>query len=145
LTYSPVQHWTFEGRISYQYGRSTESTGDERKYEPLRHAAPLFGQVGLTFEKRSWLSGLQLAFNGEITHENLAPSERAKPHLYALNNNGDPFSPGWHRLDWRLQKKWGALTTTIAVENISNQRYRTYSSGIVAAGLNFVFSAAYSF
>lgn len=145
MSYAFSEHWKANARISYQYGRSIEESGGEKIYEPLRHAAPLFGQTGLTYEQGSWRSSIIFDFNGQIKAKNMPPSEKGKPHLYALNEEGEPFSPAWYRLDWRLQKQWGPLSTTFSIQNITNQRYRPYSSGIVAPGLNFIFAAAYKF
>jgi hemoglobin/transferrin/lactoferrin receptor protein len=37
------------------------------------------------------------------------------------------------------------LEINFSLENISNQRYRSYSSGIAAAGINFIGSVSYFF
>jgi len=80
-------------------------------------------------------------YNSEIKNEDLAPSEQAKTDIYAKDASGKPYSPGWYTLNlkssYQLTKN---LLVTAGWENITNQRYRPYSSGIVAAGSNFIFS-----
>jgi hemoglobin/transferrin/lactoferrin receptor protein len=80
-------------------------------------------------------------YNSQIKNEDLAPSEQSKGYMYAVDANGKPYSPGWYTLNVKTSYKLNQnLTLTAGWENITNQRYRPYSSGIVAAGSNFIFS-----
>ena len=81
-----------------------------------------------------------------MTRENLAPSEKDKAYMYALNKNGLPYSPAWWTLNLRLNYAFSEkLLAGLAIENIFDQSYRPYSSGISAPGLNVLFSLHYSF
>jgi TonB dependent receptor. len=71
------------------------------------------------------------------------PSEVGKPHIYASDALGRPYSPAWYQVDLSIRKQWGPLQLGVSLENISDQRYRPYSSGIVAAGRNLMLNAAY--
>ena len=85
-------------------------------------------------------------YNGEIPFYDLANSERSKAYLYATDTNGDPYSPSWYTLNLRSQYAISdAFKGTISIENITNQRYRTYSSGIAAPGTNFILGLGYRF
>jgi len=67
-----------------------------------------------------------------------------KDFIYAADANGNPFSPSWYTLNFRTQYKVNTNTTlTAALENITNQRYRPYSSGISAPGRNLVLALKY--
>jgi hemoglobin/transferrin/lactoferrin receptor protein len=71
----------------------------------------------------------------------LAPTEQAKPYMYAIDENGNPFSPGWWTLNMKFNYKLNQIIALGGgIENILDKRYRTYSSGIVSPGINFVFS-----
>ena len=76
----------------------------------------------------------------------MAPTEQDKPDIYARDDNGDPYSPAWYtvnlKLSYQVAKQW---QLGMGWENITNRRYRPYSSGIVAAGSNFIFSARVNF
>jgi len=133
------QHIRLSGRLSYQYGRSDE----EGSLQPLRHAAPLFGSISSVYERSGWTARVQCLFNGERPFEDMAPSEVGKPHIYASDALGRPYSPAWYRVDLSIRKQWGPLQLGVSLENISDQRYRPYSSGIVAAGRNLMLNAAY--
>ncbi|TYA87668.1 TonB-dependent receptor, partial [Seonamhaeicola marinus] len=84
-------------------------------------------------------------FNDEIAFADLAPSEVEKDYIYAADANGNPYSPSWYTLNLRTQYHIGQSTLlTASLENITDQRYKTYSSGIAAAGRNFILSLKYS-
>ncbi|MEA2043160.1 MAG: TonB-dependent receptor [Bacteroidota bacterium] len=120
--------------------------GEDSEGKPIRHVAPTFGTVHLLASANRFTADIYLVYNGEISHENLAESERDKPHMYALNRNNNLYSPSWSTLN--LKASW-QLTKTIklngGVENILDNRYRPYSSGIVAPGRNFILSIKASF
>lgn len=77
--------------------------------------------------------------NREIAFEDLAPSQVGNAYLYALDANGNPYAPRWYTLnlytEYQIAKNW---KTTAALENITDQRYRPYSSGISGPGRNFI-------
>ncbi|MAM19385.1 MAG: TonB-dependent receptor [Christiangramia sp.] len=129
-------------QFSYTYGREDE--GGE--YVPLRHAAPLFGNTHLIWHKRKLKFDLFAEYNGQFNFEDLAPGEQDKPYLYALDSNGNPYSPSWYTLNltgqYKMTSNW---LVTVSLENITDQRYRTYSSGISAAGRNLIIGLNYTF
>ncbi len=64
-----------------------------------------------------------------------------KPYMYANDENGNPWSPGWFTLNLKASynlTKWAVINA--GVENILDHRYSPYSSGIVAPGRNFIVS-----
>ncbi|GAB2761588.1 TonB-dependent receptor [Salinimicrobium soli] len=133
----------FTSQFSYTNG---EEEQDDGSTAPLRHAAPLFGNAHLVFENNAWRLDFFAEYNGEISYEELAPSEKSKDYLYAIDANGNPYSPEWYTLNltsqYEIGKGWLAKAS---LENITDQRYRTYSSGIAAAGRNLILSLQYSF
>ena len=85
-------------------------------------------------------------YNSELSFNQLAPSEIEKDYIYALDGNGNPYAPSWYTFNFRTQYQISNSTTiTASLENITDQRYKTYSSGIAAAGRNFILSLKYSF
>ncbi|APG60893.1 TonB-dependent receptor [Christiangramia salexigens] len=129
-------------QFSYTYGEENEGGA----YVPLRHSAPMFGNTHLIWNKRKLKLDLFAEYNGQFDFEDLAPGEQDKPYLYALDENGNPYSPSWYTLNisgqYQLNPSWLA---TVSVENITDQRYRTYSSGIAAAGRNLIVALSYNF
>ena len=124
-------------------GIEEDDNGEE---SAARHAAPVFGDLHLIWILPRLKTDLFLNYNGEISYENLAFSERSKEYLYDLDTNGDPFAPSWYTLNLRSQYKLGErLTTSLTLENITDQRYRSYSSGISAPGINLILGVGYKF
>ena len=111
-----------------------------------RHVAPLFGDAHLIWQRNKLKLDLFANYSGEIPFEDLAPSERNKPFLYAIDENGNPFAASWYTINFRSQYKFNdRLESNISIENITDQRYRTYSSGISAVGRNLIIGLKYNF
>lgn len=118
-------------------GKETDDTKNEQV--ALRHAPPFYGSTLLKYRFKKIFVEASANYNSKIKNEDLAPSEQAKTDIYAKDDNGKPFSPGWYTLNlkasFQITKN---LMATTGWENFTNQRYRPYSSGIVAAGSNFM-------
>jgi hemoglobin/transferrin/lactoferrin receptor protein len=115
--------------------------GKEKGDIPLRHAAPLFGSTHIIYKSSRLSADLYSSYNGSRKFEDMPPSEIDKPYLYATDENGNPWSPGWFTLNLKVSYnllKWAVING--GLENILNYRYRPYSSGIVAPGRNFIIS-----
>jgi hemoglobin/transferrin/lactoferrin receptor protein len=119
---------------------------DDGTDSPGRHVAPPFGDFHLIWKNQKLRADLFLNYNGKIPFGDLANSERSKAYIYAKDNNGDPYSPSWHTLNFRSQYAVSnAFKATMSVENLTDQRYRTYSSGIAAPGVNLILGFGYQF
>ena len=111
---------------------------------PIRHVAPNFGNTHIIWNKRNLKVDLFVEYNHELSFNQLAPSEIEKDFIYALDDNGNPFSPSWYTLNLRSQYKLSkSIDITASLENITDQRYRTYSSGISSPGRNLILSLSY--
>ncbi|WP_372757382.1 TonB-dependent receptor plug domain-containing protein [Mariniflexile sp.] len=112
---------------------------------PVRHAVPNFGNTHLVYANKGFKLDAFVAYNNELSFNQLAPSEIEKDYIYELDANGNPYSPSWYTLNIRSQYQLtDATTLTASLENITDQRYKTYSSGIASAGRNFILSLKYS-
>jgi hemoglobin/transferrin/lactoferrin receptor protein len=115
--------------------------GHEEDGVPLRHAAPLFGSTHLIFKLPKLNADFYSAYNGSKKFDKMPPSEIEKPYMYATDENGNPWSPGWFTLNFKLSYeilRW--ISVNAGIENILDTRYRPYSSGIVSPGRNFMAS-----
>lgn len=112
---------------------------------PIRHVAPNFGNTHLVWVNKNLKIDVFANYNNELSFNQLAPSEIEKDYIYALDVNGNPYSPSWYTFNFRTQYQINNSTTvTASLENITDQRYKTYSSGIAAAGRNFILSLKYN-
>ncbi len=126
-------------------GAVTWQDGQDSKGDPLRHVAPFFANTHLSYETPRWKVDASMRFNGSRSYDQLAPSEKNKPHLYAMDEQGRPYSPSWYTLNLAGSYAFSGVLVSLGVENILDARYRTYSSGITAAGRNFFGSVSYQF
>jgi hemoglobin/transferrin/lactoferrin receptor protein len=129
-------------RFNYQNGKEELDNGSKA---PLRHAAPWFGTTHLTYSKRKFKADVYAFYNGEVSFTGLAPSEKEKTYMYASDKEGNPYSPGWLTLNMKVLYQLSShLTLNGGLENITDKRYRQYSSGIAAPGRNFIVSLSAS-
>ena len=113
---------------------------------PVRHIPPNYGNFHLIYNNGDFTIDTYLNYNSKISFNNLAESERAKPYMYALDENGNPYSPSWMTFNVRSKYSFSKmLNINFTIENITNKLYRPYSSGISAPGLNFIFSLSYAY
>jgi len=138
-----TENLSLSSNLTFTKGTEEEVDGSK---SPSRHASPTFGDIHLVWKNSRLKTDLFYNFNGEISNKNMAPSEIKKDYIYASDKDGNPYAPSWHTLNLRTsyQIKHN-IKATVSLENITNQRYRTYSSGIAAPGTNFIFGINYKF
>lgn len=154
---SKVFTYGFEFGFAAKFDKRTKITadltiprGEEEQADgttvPLRHISPIFGNVHFIYKNDRLKIDLFANFNGSITYDNLAPSERSKAYLYATDADGNPYSPSWFTINaksnFEITEK---INLTASLENITDQRYRVYSSGISAPGRNLILGLNYNF
>lgn len=119
----------------------TLTKGETNKGVAVRHVSPAFGSAHMIYSDKRMKLDLYGVYNGQINYSTLAPDERDKPHLYAKDGTGQPFSPWWYTLNVKYSLSIGKMVEMGAgIENILDKRYRPYSSGITAPGRNFIVS-----
>jgi hemoglobin/transferrin/lactoferrin receptor protein len=128
--------FSFDTDLNWQVGEDEEEDGS---VNPSRHASPFFGVSRLSYQHQKINLEFYAQFQGERTHDDLAPSEREKNEIYALDANGNTFAPAWYTLNIKaLYNLSETFKITAGVENLTDQRYRPYSSGISGPGRNFI-------
>ncbi|HEY1022415.1 MAG TPA: TonB-dependent receptor [Flavisolibacter sp.] len=133
------QRLYLQAHANWIWGKETDDAKNEQV--PLRHAPPFYGSAHVHYRKNKLHAELYSFYNAAVTYEKLAPTERAKPDIFAKDAEGRPFSPAWYTLNAKIScQVHKNLFAAAGWENITNQRYRPYSSGIVAGGSNFIFS-----
>ena len=128
--------FNFSSDLNFQQGKEELDNGEK---SPSRHAAPFFGISRIGFTTSKLELQLNVQYSDEVRFNHLAEEERNKPEIYATDANGNPFSPSWYTINFKsMYKLSDAFILTAGLENITDQRYRPYSSGLVAPGKNFV-------
>lgn len=143
FTFKLKSGFGISSRFNYQKG---EEELDNGTVSPSRHAAPWFGVSRINYDYKALRLELNCQYSGEKTFEDLPLEEQGKDYMYAIDKNGNPYSPAWYTLNLKASYKInGYLLISSGIENITDQRYRSYSSGIVAPGRNLIFSFKASF
>lgn len=141
--YAVMRGLTLSTAISYQRGFQFDV--DSNAYFPKAQVAPLFGRISLKYKTRQLRVEAYSVFNGRVDYERFPLEERNELN-YALDSQGRPYTASWYTLNLKMSYFFNKhLSVNAGVENILDQGYRTYGSGISAAGRNFIGSVKVSF
>lgn len=125
----------FISHFNFQKGEEELDNGD---ISASRHAAPMFGVSRLSYHHENLFLQLYANYQAERKHDDLPVGEMKKSEIYAKDSNGDTYSPAWYTLNLKAMYKISDhFSISAGVENITDQRYRTYSSGLSGAGRSF--------
>lgn len=128
----------FASDFNFQKG---EEELDDASTSPSRHAAPVFGTSKITYAADKLNMQLYAVYSGSKTYEELPVEEQGKTEIYAIDSKGNPWSPSWYTLNFKaMYQITDNFSLSAGLENITDQRYRPYSSGIVAPSRNFIIS-----
>ncbi|NCP20613.1 MAG: TonB-dependent receptor [Flavobacteriales bacterium CG_4_8_14_3_um_filter_35_10] len=135
--------FSFLSDLNYQKGREELDNGTT---SASRHAAPLFGTSRLSYKADKLNLQFYASYQAERKFKDLAAEEQVKDEIYAKDAQGKNYSPAWYTINLKSTYAFSEqITATVGLENITDQRYRPYSSGISAAGRNFVISMSAQF
>ncbi len=141
---SIVKGLSLISHANYIKGRETDD--QLNTMVPLRHAPPFYGGSSIRYETKRFIAEAGWVYNSSVEHQDMPPSEINKKEIYATDQLGRAYSPGWYTLNLkgsvRLNNK---MLATLGWENLTNQLYRSYSSGIVAPGSNLILSLRTAF
>ena len=128
---------SFKSVLNYTYGRYISSNLDT--VIPLDHIAPLFGQTSLTYKAKGFDGEFFIKYNGKKSLADYSPS--GEDNLQYATVNG---MPAWFTLNIRVGANITKnLRLNAACENLTDNRYRAFASGINAPGRNFIISLRY--
>ena len=128
----------FSTDLNWQKG---EEELDNGSVSPARHAAPFFGISRLTYVAKKLEIQLNSQFQSKMRADQLPVEERAKTEIYAKDAEGNNYAPAWNTLNLKTQYQISnTFELGAGLENITDQRYRPYSSGVSGAGRNFILS-----
>jgi len=116
--------------INYTYGRIKNADNET----PLDHIPPMFGRTAIQFNNSKWKIELSSIYQGwkRIADFNLNGEDNA---VYATPKG----SPAWYTLNVKAQYtlgKKGKIQLQTGIDNITDTKYRVFSSGMSAAGRN---------
>ncbi len=125
-------NFSLDGTFTYTYGRLRQENG----FVPLDHIPPLFGRLSAHVKFKKIHGEFFTLFNGRKYLKDYSPN--GEDNLPYATPNG---MPGWFTLNLRATyTPIPALQVQVALENLSDVRYRTFASGISAPGRNLILS-----
>ncbi len=126
------EHFSFRSTVTATYGRYEDVANDT--VVPLDHIPPVFGQTGLVFHSRGLEAEIFTRYNGWKHLSEYSPSGE--------DNAGQATAygtPAWATLNIRGTYQVNKyLGLSFACENILDQNFRNFASGISAPGRNVI-------
>jgi hemoglobin/transferrin/lactoferrin receptor protein len=130
--------FSFVSDVNIQVG---EEELDDGSLSPSRHAAPWFGSSRLRYRNKGLTIECNAVYQGSRSYDELPAEEQAKDEIYAKDENGKNYSPSWYTLNVKCMYQFDkTFTMSGGLENLTDQRYRPYSSGLSGPGRNFILS-----
>lgn len=129
--------------LTWQEG---EEELDDGTKSPLRHAAPMFGLSRLSFSHDRVRLEFYANYSAAVTFDKMPQEEISKDYMYAIDKDGNPWSPSWYSINFKAMYQLNEqFMLSGGIENLTDRRYRPYSSGLVAPGRNLIFALQMKF
>jgi len=133
--YFLLPQFSLSGQLTFTDGLDISSDS------PLGHIPPTFGGFNARYETKDWTFAFVNEWNAEKPLEKY--SETSEDKLSEALENGTPKWMLWHyKMQYQLSEK---LRLNAAVENLLDEHYKPFASGISGPGRNFKIGAAISF
>lgn len=125
-----IKNWKFKSVVNYTRGQNITDNS------PLSHIPPLYGFASISYElKKKAQVELLAKYNGW-----------KRVDRYDLIGSSDNFdkatpdgTPPWYTINlYASYNITNQFTINFGVENLLDQHYRTFSSGVSASGINFL-------
>lgn len=132
------EHFSFRSTVTATYGRYEDTVNDT--IVPLDHIPPAFGQTGLVYHLKGLEAEVFTRYNGWKHIADYSSSGEDNASQAAKDVNGNTLgTPAWATINFRASYQLVKhLGISFACENILDQNYRNFASGISAPGRNFV-------
>ena len=128
------KHFRLKGTLNYTRGYNLS---DE---VPLGHIPPLFGRTSFSYRKNKFFTDTYFLYQGWKHAEDFSP--------FGEDNEGEAMEsgfPSWWTANIRFGFKLGLhMDLMLAAENLFDQFYKPYASGVSAPGRNFIFTVRYT-
>lgn len=130
VSYQLIPNLTLSGSLTYTYGRYKQAD----TLVPLDHIPPFYGMFAASYDWKTFTFRTNVHFNGA---KQLKDYNRfGEDNLTYATKDG---MPGWYTWNLYVSKTFREqLDLIVGVENILDQNYRVFASGISAPGRNFI-------
>lgn len=119
---------SFKSTLNYTYGRDLSND------EPLAHIPPIFGRTEFSYELGKLFFEINLVYAGWKYIENMVTTGEDKEDEATIHGY-----PGWYTINLNsIYTITNFLDLQLSVENVTDNYYKPYASGVPAPGINFV-------
>jgi len=127
--------FSITSNLTYTFGRVQDDNS------PLDHIPPLFGMTSFKLELSKFKGDFYVMYNGWKRISDYSPSGEDN-QAYATPEG----MPAWYTLNLKLSYQFNKyLNLDCGVENMLDQNYRKFASGISSPGRNFIVALRGSF
>ncbi|MFC2109684.1 TonB-dependent receptor plug domain-containing protein [Bacteroidota bacterium] len=144
------EHWVTSGDLTFTQGKTYDTQ------EPLSSIPPLFGSVSLSYKVNKLRTGLTYIFNAEksIDEYNLSEGidnvEESPVKDDLATSDADKYkyagTPSWSIFNYSFMYELNRnVDLQFKVDNIFDEHYKEFASGISSPGRNFSASMKYIF
>jgi hemoglobin/transferrin/lactoferrin receptor protein len=138
VTLKPISALTLYSHITYTCGRYRGVNNEE---VPMDHIPPVFGKTGIAYKFRFLESEIYALYNGWKHLSEYNPF--GEDNLQYATTEG---MPSWYTLNISATGTINKhLKVQLALENLFDQNYRVFASGISGAGRNLILKLKASF
>lgn len=125
-----TKYFGMSSSFNYTYGRLIVSG----VAQPLDHIAPMYGRTAAFLNYKKWYAEASVVYSAPKLLNEYSPS--GEDNLQYATEVG---MPGWYTLNAKLGYSFNKyLRVQVALDNIMDIKYRTFGSGVSAAGRNIM-------
>ena len=133
------EHFSFNSSVTWTYARIKTDSVDQ----PLDHIPPVYGKTGLAYQGNRVRAEVYAVYNGWKRVSQYNTLTGSEDNLVYATPDG---TPSWYTLNARMSCAVSRnVSVQAALENIIDQHYRVFASGISGAGRNFTISLRANF
>ena len=139
-----ASNYTLETDYTYIKGRNKDTD------LPFTHIPPSFGKTAIYADFDHWRASFYALYNGSKPMDEYdlisgTDNEEESPILWTNLEESDTWvieyqgTPAWYTLNMSFMYRFSeSFTLQLAAENILDHHYKTFASGLSAAGRNFI-------
>ncbi len=114
--------------LNYTFGHNRSQD------EPMAHIPPLFGKTDFNYNIKNLDLGLSFIYSGWKHIEDMVTTGEDKE-----DEATEYGYPGWYSLNFKSGYAFSQIVhLKIAIDNLTNNFYKPYATGVPAAGINFI-------
>lgn len=119
---------SFKATLNYTYGKNLTDDG------PMAHIPPIFGKTNVTYKVKKFINEIYFNYAGWKHMEDMVLSGEDKEDEATIHG-----FPGWYTINLRTSYSFSELMQfQLAVENLTDNFYKPFASGVAGPGRNFV-------